>query len=100
MTQCFPAGSIPYSFSIRMTPAGVQGWKPASPIISCPTLKGWKQSTSLSGRMASRTAFSSRCLGRGSWTRIPSMSSRPFRASTSSSSSCWLVSAGRAYSSL
>ena len=100
MTQCLPAGSMPYSWSIRITPAGVQGWKPFSPIISCPTLKGWKQSTSLSGRMASRTSFSFRCLGRGSCTRMPSMSSRPFRVSTSSSSSCWVVSAGMAYSSL
>ena len=62
----FPAGEMPYSLSISMTPAGVQGRNTGAPMDSRPTFTGWKQSTSLSGAMAFRTASSSRCFGRGS----------------------------------
>lgn len=34
------------------------------------------------------------------WSRMPSISSRLFRVSISPSSSCWVVSTGKAYSSL
>ena len=65
-THRFPAGEMPYSLSISMTPAGVQGRNTGAPMDSRPTFTGWKQSTSLSGAMAFRTASSSRCFGRGS----------------------------------
>ena len=99
-TQCFPAGSTPPSASSSMTPAGVQGKKQGSPVISLPTFMGWKPSTSLSGSIASSTAFSSNWGGRGSCTRMPSISARPLSTSISSSSCAGSVSAGRAYSSL
>ena len=99
-TQCFPATGMSYSFSISMTPAGVQGKNTGSPMTSRPTLKGWKQSTSFSGWMAFRTWSSFRCSGRGSCTRMPSTASSPLSRSMSSSSSAWVVSAGSLYSKL
>ena len=66
MTQCLRGGRCRTPGASASPRRGCRAGSRSPPIISCPTLKGWKQSTSLSGRMASRTSFSFRCLGRGS----------------------------------
>ncbi len=50
-------------------------------------VEGWKPSTSLAGSTASRIFLASTCAGSGSWTRMPSTSSRRLRSSTMASSS-------------
>ena len=99
-THRFPRMGMSYSSSISITPAGVQGTNAGSPMTIRPTLKGWKQSTSLSGAMALMTVSSLRCPGRGSWTRMPSTRESSLSRRMRPSSSSWEVSAERRYPKL
>src|SRR5579883_2768997 len=95
-----PFISMPLRRRISIIPAGVQGTKPGRPWTRLPTLTGWNPSTSLRGSMASSTALESTCGGSGSWTRMPSISSRALSSCTSSSRRSVVVSAGHSIFSL
>ena len=64
-THSLPFGSILYSSSSSITPAGVQGTKSKLPTMILPTFTGWNASTSFFGSMASITACSEICFGTG-----------------------------------
>ena len=83
-----------------ITPLGVQGTSPGRCVDKLPTFTGWNPSTSFSGDTASNTFFESTCLGSGSCTRIPSISSRWFRVPTICSSSSVETESGGASFSL
>ncbi len=76
-----------------MHPAGVQGTRLGRLVLRLPTLTGWKPSTSFSGETANRTAWH-RLGGRGSWTRMPSISSRALSCSMRATSSSVVVVSG------
>ncbi len=67
---------------------------PGRPVESNPTLTGWKPSTSFSGATASRMRCESMWAGRGSCTRIPSISGRAFSSRTIARSSSVVSVAG------
>src|SRR5699024_10799411 len=99
-THSLPLGSMPYSSSSSITPAGVQGTQSKLPTMILPTLTGWNASTSFFGSIASMTACSEMCAGTGIWHRMPETCGLWLSWSIRPSSSSCEVSAGRAYFSL
>ena len=93
-TARLPAISTPAVRSILRMPFGVQGSVQGCFCHSAATFRGWKPSTSFDLSMAAITLSSSMCLGRGSWTRMPSTSSSRFSAAMMSSSSASVTDSG------
>src|SRR5262245_51632571 len=92
-----PAMGMFYRSSSSMMPEGVAGATAARFWTSRPTLTGWNPSTSLSGRIASKTrrsAASPSAGGSGDWTRMASWTSLRFSRSTTASSWSSVVVAG------
>src|SRR3954451_10208309 len=67
-TTSAPAMGTSKRRSSSTIPTGVQGSGPVTLSTSRPRLVGCSPSASFSGSIASRTAYSSMCRGRGSWT--------------------------------
>ena len=86
-TALAPSMAMPLRRRISITPDGVQATSAGRPDTRCPTLIGWKPSTSFCGFTASRILLASTCFGRGICTRMPSTSSRRFSSSTTASNS-------------
>ena len=94
ITHSLPSVSIPLLLMSSMIPAGVQDLKPGRPMLSAPTLWGWKPSTSFKGEIARITSLASSPFGRGSCTRIPLIEGSSFSSRTLERSSSCVVSAG------
>ena len=93
-TASLPFRSTPVDWIIYRAPLGVQATTPGVPVSIWPALIRWKPSTSFSGRIFARAAFSSRCFGSGSCTRIPWIAESLFSSSIAASSCSWVVSSG------
>src|SRR5512137_1083255 len=91
-TATAPETGIRYSARRVMIPVGVQGVNRGLPEKRRPRFSGWNPSTSFSGLTAAITRSASTCSGRGSWTRIPSISGSAFSRRTFSSTSAVVVS--------
>ena len=98
ITQSLPAVSMLYFLSISITPAGVQGRKSGLPVISLPTLFGWKASTSFCSLMAFIIFCSFMWGGRGSCTSIPCTVGSLLSTSIRSKSCCSDAVLSRIYS--
>ena len=98
-THSLPSISIPDLLMSWITPAGVHDTKPGCPMLSAPTLIGWKPSTSFFGDMVFITLSSSICFGSGSCTSIPFTLSSELSFSISARSSSSVVSSGSSYDS-
>ena len=76
---------------------GVAGANRKSPSSTWPMLAGFTQSRSLIGAMALNTAFWSMSPAIGMRARMPCTAGSAFSAAMSSSTSAWLVPAGRVW---
>ena len=94
-THSLPSISIPDLLMSWITPAGVHDTKPGCPMLSAPTLIGWKPSTSLAGSISRTTAASSIWGGGGLCTSMPWTAGSTFNSRTIRSSSSWEASEGR-----
>ena len=94
-TTCAPAISTSNRRSRCTIPRGVHGSGAGSLSTSLPRFVGCRPSASFAGSMRSSAAFSSRCFGSGNCTMYPVHSGLAFNSSMVSSSSAWLMSAGR-----
>src|SRR6185437_1540390 len=93
-TASRPAISIWLRSSSSMIPAGVHGRGPGRCETRLPRFTGWNPSTSFSGATASSTLAVSTCFGKGSCTKIPSISSRALSAATCASISAVVTVSG------
>ncbi len=93
-TALLPLISTPAALSILMMPFGVHGRMQSCFCQRAATLRGWKPSTSFSLAIVSITFASLMCLGRGSWTRIPSTESSALSSLTRSRSSSSVIVSG------
>ena len=96
-TARLPSISTPVESISSIIPLGVQALLHSSFSTSLPTFSAEKPSTSLFVGICDNASRSSRCAGRGTWTRIPSTESSAAKASINSLSSDCGTEAGSAY---
>ena len=93
-TALFPAICTPAALRRRIMPFGVQATVQGCFCHRAATFRGWNPSTSFSFEMVSMTFASLMCLGRGSWTRMPSTESSSFSSRIRASSSSSVIVSG------